>query len=93
MYIQLVKIENGRPQRVIVPIAELIREEKPVGVIDGNNKVFEASEEMVEASVEVFLNGLRLVREDHFAVNGKIITLSEAPIAGDDLIVKYIKEV
>lgn len=92
MYIQLVKIENGRPQRVIVPIAELMREEKPAGAIDGSNKVFEASEEMVEASVDVFLNGLKLMRE-HFLVSGRTITLSEAPIAGDDLIVKYIKEV
>lgn len=93
MYLYFVKIVDSRPQRVIVPIAELLREEKPVGVVDGNNKVFEASEEMVEASVEVFLNGLKLVREDHFAVNGKTVTLSEAPKVGDDLIVKYIKEV
>ncbi len=93
MYLQIVKIVDGRPQRVIVPVAELVREERPAGATDGSNKIFEVSEEMEEASVEVFLNGLRLVREDHFAVNGKIITLSEAPIAGDDLIVKYIKVV
>lgn len=75
-----------------MPIAELVREERPAGMIDGSNKIFEASEEMVEATVEVFLNGLKLMRE-HFLVSGRTITLSEAPIAGDDLIVKYIKKV
>lgn len=93
MYLQFVKIVDGRPQRVIVPIAELVREERPAGMIDGSNKIFEASEEMVEATVEVYLNGLKLVRGEHFAVSGKTLTLGEAPIAGDDLIVKYIKKV
>jgi hypothetical protein len=41
----------------------------------------------------VFLNGLKLVRGEHFAVSGKTLTLGEAPRAGDDLIVKYIKVV
>lgn len=93
MYLQIVKIVDGRPQRVIVPVAELVREERPAGATDGSNKIFEVSEEMEEASVEVFLNGLKLVRGEHFAVSGKTLTLGEAPRAGDDVIVKYIKKV
>lgn len=71
----------------------LTRKEKAIGVIDGVNKSFTTTFSFIPSTLEVFLNGLKLITVDHFNETGSnSFDMVDAPIGGldpDDLTVRY----
>ena len=64
--------------------------EAPAGGKDGSNKAFTLAHAPASVSnLMLFLNGLYLTPSTHYSVSGTSITLSEAPVSGDDLRAVY----
>lgn len=58
---------------------------------DGSNLVFVASKNFVSNTVEVFLNGMRLIAPDDYTITGaNQITMVTAPLVNDKVILKYV---
>jgi len=62
--------------------------EQPSGDIDGVNKVFQLSNSPSSSKLDVYLNGI-LQASSAFTVSASQITFSEAPYAGDVIVVDY----
>jgi len=66
--------------------------EVPAGAINGTNVEFVLADEPVLGSEQVFHNGILLESgENDYDIDGDTITLEEAPLAGDRILVSYIK--
>lgn len=64
--------------------------EAPAGNKNGSNTSFTlANAPAAASSLMLFLNGLAMTPSTHFSVSGTAITLSEAPVSGDDLRAVY----
>jgi hypothetical protein len=64
----------------------LLIEEVPTGLIDGSNTIFTLTHEPL--MVIVYLNGLAQ-GQSNYSVVGSVITLDDAPFAGDELLALY----
>jgi hypothetical protein len=76
-------------------IREEVLEEQLSGVVNGVNTIFTANFNFDPDSVKLYLNGLRQKRGmlNDFVISGtNQITMNEAPIFGDSLIMDYIRE-
>ena len=62
----------------------------PVGLINGINKVFTLAQALVATTGEIILNGIQLAASEYTVV-GLILTLNEAPQAGDLLWAHYTR--
>jgi len=63
----------------------LTRKEKAIGTIDAINKSFTTTFDFVPTTLEVFLNGLKLITTDHFTETGNnTFDLIDAPTGGSD---------
>lgn len=62
--------------------------EVPTGSIDGSNAEFTLSETPDPGSVNVYLNGI-LQTSSAYIVNGDVVTLNQAPLDGDYIIIDY----
>lgn len=67
--------------------------EAPVGTMDGLNKSFTiesaAVRTIIPESQQVFVNGLCMAPSDDYSITDNVITLLEAPVAGDKILVNY----
>jgi hypothetical protein len=64
--------------------------ETPSGAINGINKVFSTASTFRADSTSLYLNGLR---ESHYTeTGGSSVTLSDAPMVGDEIRIDYIIE-
>lgn len=68
-----------------------VTEEVPSGAINGSNVTFTLANAPISGTVKVFLNGIRQKLTTHFTVSGTTLTLAAAPVAGDTLVVEYLK--
>jgi len=58
---------------------------------NGSNLVFTTSKNFIPETVSVYLNGLRLVKDDDFIiVNSNTIQFITAPYSGDKVIIVFI---
>ena len=64
-----------------------ISNETPTGTVDGTNTDFTLANNPTET--EVYLNGIRQKKATTYTVMEDVITFSEAPYAGDEIIVDY----
>jgi hypothetical protein len=71
----------------------IISREVPIGVVDGVNLVFTLSNELVEKSEHVYLNGLLQDEGEDYNITGRTITFIEAPYTGSRIICSYISSV
>lgn len=71
----------------------IISREIPIGVVDGVNLVFTLSNELVENSEHVYLNGLLQDEGEDYNISGKVITFGEAPHLGSRIRCSYISSV
>lgn len=64
----------------------------PTGTINGSNVTFTLSATPVAGTEIVYLNGLRLKRGagDDYQISGSTITMNDAPLTGDVLLVDFI---
>ncbi len=66
--------------------------ETPSGTINGSNTAFTlASTPQENETVELYLDGLYLVEGTHYTLSGTSITMTSAPVLGQDLKVIYWK--
>lgn len=66
--------------------------EVPAGALNNTNTVFTLAYPYAASSTRLFLNGLRMKLGSAYSESGvQQITLSEAPHAGDELIIDYTK--
>lgn len=74
-------------------LGTFVDSEVPSGTIDGRNAVFTIVSTPVAGSVDVYLNGHRMISgaTADYTISGTTITfsLSQTPRPGDDLIVEY----
>jgi len=63
--------------------------EKPSGNIDGSNITFVLLYTPIDGTERVFLNGLRLEKDEDYSLNGTTITMTYAPSVGSKIIVDY----
>lgn len=66
--------------------------ETPSGTVNGSNTSFTTSQPYIANSLEVFINGVSQKRSTHFTETtpaSGIFTMSDAPLTGDDIMVKY----
>ncbi len=63
--------------------------ESPTGTIDGENKDFELAAVPDTASLNVFLNGILQRLDFGFTVSGTTVSFTNAPYAGDSVIIDY----
>lgn len=83
-----ISVSTGEAVLVRVPLP---LQEQPEGEIDGTNKIFASSEIIAEGTIELYLNGL-LLMPSHYSHSGQSeVTLDEAPMAGDELLIRYYK--
>lgn len=68
----------------------IISKEIPIGEVDGLNSIFILSNELVENSEHVYLNGLLQDEGEDYNITGKIITFEEAPHQGSKIRCSYI---
>ena len=71
----------------------IISKEMPIGEVDGVNLVFVLSNELVENSEHVYLNGLLQDEGEDYNITGKIITFEEAPYQGSRIRCSYISSI
>jgi hypothetical protein len=71
----------------------IISREVPIGVVDGVNLVFTLSNELVEKSEHVYLNGLLQDEGEDYNITGRTITFIEAPYTGSRIRCSYISSV
>lgn len=69
---------------------DFIAGETPTGAIDGINTMFTLANTPVANTYTVFLNGLALNPATDYSVLGAVITLTAAPLVGDEVFVNYI---
>lgn len=69
---------------------DFIAGETPTGAIDGINTMFTLANTPVANTYTVFLNGLALNPATDYSVVGAVITLTSAPLVGDEVFVNYI---
>ena len=72
----------------------LVLGEEPSGTLDGENKIFNLTNEYLPGLTEIFLNGLRVkVGQDHDYVESgpDEITMNYPPEEEDNLLVNYVK--
>lgn len=70
--------------------SNLINKEIPQGVLDGVNKDFTLSNDIVLDSEHVYLNGLLQDNGDDYVINGNVITFDLAPLPGSKIRCSYI---
>lgn len=70
----------------------IVLNEAPTGLINGVNKIFTTNNPVMDLTIWVFLNGLKLTPPDYTLSDASTITLADAPLTDDLLIVDYIKE-
>jgi len=63
--------------------------ERPAGEVNGSNIIFVLLYTPIDGTERVYLNGLRLEKNEDYTLNGKTITLSYAPSVGSKIIVDY----
>lgn len=69
-----------------------IYSEVPVGTIDGANALFTTSNNFISGSTRVFLNGMRLLpglAHGYRETSVNQITLTSAPLNGDEIVLDY----
>jgi hypothetical protein len=71
----------------------IISKEIPIGEVDGVNFVFILSNELMENSEHVYLNGLLQDEGEDYKISGKIITFEEAPYQGSRIRCSYISSI
>lgn len=62
-----------------------------IGVIDGQNTVFQIAEDIVPDSEEIFVNGLLMDKgiDNDYTINGRVITFNEPIPVGAKILVSY----
>ena len=83
-----------RPFRATtVSFGDFIVGQVPTGAIDGNNTIFTTASLFRFNTVEVFINGIRLVRGTNFSEDNdqQTLTLTTPPAGGQSVITNYIK--
>lgn len=74
-------------------IDQMIYNEVPSGTVNGVNQVFNTLFSYVSGTTRLYINGLRQKVAVSYNESGSSqITLSEAPLSGDILIIDYIKD-
>lgn len=73
--------------------ANFVDAETPSGTINGSNTAFTLANTPVTGSLQLFLNGVRLVvgAGNDYTLTGASISMTTAPITGDSLIATYRK--
>lgn len=88
------RVEGGGSGTTFVSDHAHVYNEKPTGNMDGINKAFAissaATREIIPSSQQVIVNGLVMAPNDDYTISGNVITLLEAPIAGDKILVNYL---
>lgn len=63
----------------------------PSGSVDGSNQAFTVSQAYVAGTLALYLNGLRQkLGTDYAGTSGTTFTMSDAPHAGDILVIDYL---
>lgn len=89
--IKAIRIIDGVVEKLWVEMPKSI-EAEPMGEIDGENQIFTTTYKIADFSDELFINGLKQIRGRHFAKTGDHeITIADAPLAGDEIIIKYTR--
>lgn len=70
--------------------SNIINKEIPQGVLDGVNKDFTLSNDIVLDSEHVYLNGLLQDNGDDYVINGNVITFDLAPLSDSKIRCSYI---
>ena len=64
--------------------------EIPTGLVDGSNTVFTTAFNFIPGFVQVWLRGLKqFPTRDFFTTGNNIITFTDSPLLGDDILVSY----
>ncbi len=72
--------------------SNFIKNEIPIGVIDGVNATFQTFNNFISGSVELYLNGVRQKIVDDFQTIGSdTIQFLTSPTSGENILVDYIK--
>lgn len=70
----------------------LISDETPTGTVNGSTVIFTTSRAYIAGSLEVYVNGMKQVRGQHFTETtpgSGTFTMSDAPLTGDVISVNY----
>lgn len=70
----------------------LISDEVPTGSVNGSNTAFTTARAYIAGTLEVFINGVKQARTTHFTETtpgSGIFTMSDAPLASDNIMVNY----
>lgn len=72
--------------------SNFIKNEIPIGIIDGINAMFQTNYNFIPGSVELYLNGVRQKIVDDFQTIGSdTIQFLTSPTIGENILVDYIK--
>jgi hypothetical protein len=77
-------------EKFIIPtITGAVYEEALVGTPNGNNIVFTISRDAFEGTIRIYQNGIRLVEDKDYIVQGKTIRFTIAPTTNAILVADY----
>jgi hypothetical protein len=76
-----------RRRIVVLPTGQIL--DKPIGAVDGSNKVFILSLVPDPGSAHIYVNGLLQFIVLNYDINGQILTFNIAPPAGAKLQILY----
>lgn len=88
---KLFRTDDDIVRKVSDKISSQYKEEKAVGIADGNNKTFYSSSEFNPETLYVYVDGnLKFVDTDYFLNNSTFIIFVTAPSAGAKINLKYV---
>lgn len=73
----------------VIVVYKDIFNEVPAGLMNEVNVNFTLSNTPIIGTTRIYLNGLRQAPTDDYSVSGAVITFTEAPFAGDKILVDY----
>ena len=86
----------ANPTQYIFPVmSRHIENEQLVGLIDGNNVIFQTAGTYISGKISVYLNGLRQrmgVDMDYVELSDTQIEMNNAPLPGDTIHADYLKK-
>lgn len=73
-------------------IGSIFEQETPTGLVNGSNTVYLIpSVPHSNKAVMVFINGLMQRQGIEYTISGSTITMTQAPLTGQDIFIFYVK--